>query len=117
MSVLSTKRKSLYDSITGVKVSYIEVPTSIYNQAIFIYFKVLNKNLNIVLQYLNDNTKLLKYSSIQSVDQIKDVYLEHLIEYGVIFLRFGDRINVYMDKWALETGVKKLEMKYEKEEE
>jgi len=36
---------------------------------------------------------------------------------GLFFLRFGDRINVYMDKWALETGVKKLEMKYEKEEE
>jgi len=98
MSLLSTKRKALYDPVTGIKVPYIEVPNSIqFICGSTIYFKVKNANLDIVLKYLNDNPNVLR-GGLESVDIIKDVYIEHLEQLGVIFLRFGDRIDVDMHK-------------------
>jgi len=101
-SGLSTKMIPLYEPVTGLIVSYINVPLDTHNQVVYnsiLYFKVPNENLDIVLKYLNDNPNILKgEGGLKNVDIIKDVYREHLEQLGVIFFRYWDRIYVDMDQ-------------------
>lgn len=117
-SGLSTKMIPLYEPVTGLTVSYTKVPLE-YDQVFYnsiVYFKVPNENLELVLKYLNDNPNVLK-GGLKSVEIIKDVYI--LEQLGVIFLRYGDRLDLDMAKWASANGIKRLEnlITYKKDEE